>query len=543
MDYYDEYNRDLIEYENELYKDPAEESEDEDEIDSEIEDKLLSAIHYSSDLIGSKQRKTDSFQNSKSELKSKSNYKNKPQKPSIINSANVIPALIYNEAKTKSISKTDLSNIYNLGSDDSDDNDDSSNDDSNNNIKMINNDSDDSEDDFKIGLSNSSSLNNKKISSNNDSISNGEKVDFFEDLTNQTLPDLNVVTTINTGESENEQNEITNNNSDEYITHIILPSNFDEEKSTNTSLTNTTENFEEDLDNKRGTTRYFAPQAKKEVICYFCRQAGHLSIDCDQKKTLCPICKDNHDPLKCPYSNACLKCACIGHQSRDCPNLWQRQECKFCYEYHNTVECPYLWRRYNLNVKAYKYKSNVRRYCYNCGLEGHFGDECEERRYNKVFKVSAHSINNEDPQPITNEEIEAWHFEKDKRKSFSLKNNHSHNNYKHNHSRSSSRSRNSSNDYNDNYNSDYSSKRNRNRKRSRNQDYNDSDNYSDYSSKKNDFHKSNKSNRSEHNNDKFNHNNSKSKNNRNNNYNGNNNYDSKYKKRKSNYNFNNITNT
>ncbi|KAL6621927.1 hypothetical protein U3516DRAFT_490748, partial [Neocallimastix sp. 'constans'] len=299
MEYYDEYDRDLMEYENELYKDPAEESEEESEIDSEIEDKLLSAIHYSSDLIGNNQKQSQL--QSQSKLSSQNNLdtsnsssinsisstknkdiidnvdtlKNKPQKPSIINSENLIPASIYNEAKSKTISKSALSNIYNFDSDEENDNED------------------------------------------------------------------------------------------------------------------------DDKDSK-GTTRYFAPQAKKEVVCYFCRQTGHLSVDCDQKKTLCPICKENHDPLKCPYSNACLKCACIGHQSRDCPNLWQRQNCKFCYEVHNTVECPYLWRRYNVNIFASRQQSNtkINRYCYNCGLKGHFGDECGERRYNRVFKVSAQSSKN-----------------------------------------------------------------------------------------------------------------------------------------------------
>ncbi|ORX57307.1 hypothetical protein BCR36DRAFT_409614 [Piromyces finnis] len=430
MDYYDEYDRDLMEYEDELYKDPAEESGEEDEIDSEIEDKLLSAIHYSSDLIGNKQQEKSSSQNRKNELSSDTlsnskkvvendneiidnNNKNNLQKPKVINSANVIPAPIYNEAKTKSISKSDLSNIYNLDSEE--ENDDENDEDVSNNIKKVDDDSD-SEIDSKIGLSNSS-LNNIKQDSitNTDSNFSEDKIEVFEDFTNQPLN--NITTVEDTEESENLQKEASDNDSMDYITHVILPNSFDEQKSVTASPV-VDENFEEDLDNKKGTTRYFAPQAKKEVVCYFCRQTGHLSIDCDQKKTLCPICKDNHDPLKCPYSNACLKCACIGHQSRDCPNLWQKQDCKFCYEYHNTVQCPYLWRRYNLNINASKYKSNIRRFCYNCGLEGHFGDECEERRYNKVFKVSALSINNEDPQPITSEELEAWHFDKKKQKSF-----------------------------------------------------------------------------------------------------------------------------
>jgi len=321
MDYYDEYDRDLMEYENELYKDPAEESENEDEIDSEIEDKLLSAIHYSSDLIGSNQQKKGPTQNTTNELSSDNilnsdkksdnnsvidnkNNKNKPQKPSIINSANVIPAPIYNEAKTKSISKTDLSNIYNLDNDE--DNDEDSEEDNDNIIKKKN---DDSEFDSKIGLSKTPPLSKMNLNNTNiDDNLNEDKIEVFEDFSNQPLTNINVVTTINsTEESDNIENETKNNDSEDYITHVILPNNFDE-KSETTSLTNTTENFDEDLDNKKGTTRYFAPQAKKEIVCYFCRKPGHMSVDCDLKKTLCPICKENHDPLKCPYSNACLKC-------------------------------------------------------------------------------------------------------------------------------------------------------------------------------------------------------------------------------------------
>jgi len=381
---------------------------------------------------------------------------------------------------------------------------------------------------------------------------NENDIEIFEDFTNQPLNNINVVTTDNSNENITNAQETSEGSEEEYITHVILPNSFDNEKSeTTTPVTATTENYDEDIDNKKGTSRYFAPQSKKEVVCYFCRQTGHLSIDCDQKKTLCPICEENHDPLKCPYSNACLKCACIGHQSRDCPNLWQKQDCKFCYEVHNTVECPYLWRRYNLNVHASKYKSSVKRFCYNCGMEGHFGDECEERRYNRAFKVSAQSIKNEDPVPITNEELEAWHFDKDKQNSYNSKKKHNNNKRKHNNNNNNSNhNHNYNDDYYDNYNSDHGSKRSRNKKRSRNQDY-DSD-YDDYSYKKYD-HKQNKSNHSgNRGSDKFNYNNSKSsKNNRNNSYNGNNynnnnynnnnynnnNYDNKNKKRKSNYSF------
>jgi hypothetical protein len=526
MEYYDEYDRDLMEYENELYKDPAEESEEESEIDSEIEDKLLSAIHYSSDLIGNNQKQSQL--QSQSKLSSQNNLdtsnsssinsisstknkdiidnvdtlKNKPQKPSIINSENLIPASIYNEAKSKTISKSALSNIYNFDSDEENDNEDDDKD----SVKKYN--SDDSEENSKIGLSsislnqnnNNDNNNNNNDNNNNDNNNNLEtdnnnENEIFEDFTNNSLNDVNIKT-VNEKDETNEKKDELNDNSEEYITHVILPNNFDGEKSVTTSVTTTTENFDEDLDNKKGTTRYFAPQAKKEVVCYFCRQTGHLSVDCDQKKTLCPICKENHDPLKCPYSNACLKCACIGHQSRDCPNLWQRQNCKFCYEVHNTVECPYLWRRYNVNIFASRQQSNtkINRYCYNCGLKGHFGDECGERRYNRVFKVSAQSSKNEDPIPITNEELEAWHYDKEKQNSFSLKKKHTQRNHnqKHNHSHHHSNSSHNYDKYDDHYD-DYDSKRNRNRKRSRNQDYDD-DFDNDYSYK-NDYKKI-KSNRS-----------------------------------------------
>jgi len=551
MNYYDEYDRDLMEYENELYKDPTEENDEESEIDSEIEDKLLSAIHYSSDLIGNNQQKHSQSQlnspnqnesdinnslntNSYNSLKKNTIIdktdipKNKSQKPNVINSENLIPASIYNEAKSKAISKSALSNIYNFDSDE-----ENNEDDKDSNIKRMDEDSE--EENSKLGHS-LTSLNKKNENNiNNNNIDNdNNNVEIFEDFTNQPLSDIKIVT-VNENDESNSKKEEIQDSEEEYITHVILPNNLEEEKSVSTSITTATDNFDEDLDNKKGTTRYFAPQAKKEVVCYFCRQAGHLSVDCDQKKTLCPICKENHDPLKCPYSNACLKCACIGHQSRDCPNLWQRQNCKFCYEVHNTVECPYLWRRYNINIYACNYTNvNVNRFCYNCGSKGHFGDECDERRYNRAFKVSAQSIKNEDPIPITNEELEAWHYDKEKQNSFSLKRKHNHgqnHNQKHSHSSSSNRNRN-----NDDYYDDYSNKRKRNRKRSRNQDYDDSDNDYYY---KNDY-KQNKSSRSSsRSSEKYNHSNSKSKSSKNNNNNHNNsNNSNNNKRRKSNYSFN-----
>ncbi|ORX79372.1 hypothetical protein BCR32DRAFT_294506 [Anaeromyces robustus] len=575
MDYYDDYDRNLMEYENELYRDPEEESEIENEIDSEIEDKLLSAIHYSTDLIKNNNNNNNNpTQNANSKIQSKtitqkelnkdsnntSINKNKEnlssetkiQKPNIINSKNVIPPSIYNKTKTNNFSKSDLASIYNLSNNENDDDDNShvqnnsdndiDNDEDEDDINKPNVINDDLEEKSKLEYlsTNLNNNNNKDNVKNNDNNFNNDNNDIFIDLTNQSLNDLN----IRTIDSENVEKE-NNKDSEEYITHIILPNTLDENKSVTSTTTPVTENFEEDIDNNQNTPRYFAPQVKKEIVCYFCRQPGHLSADCDQKKTLCPICKENHDPLKCPYSNACLKCACIGHQSRDCPNLWQKQDCKFCYEIHNTVSCPYLWRRYRINIHASKYKLTVNRYCYNCGLKGHFGDDCEERRYNKVFKVSAQSIKNEDPTPITNEELEAWHFDREKQNSFSLKKKHNHNHNSNNNNSSSNRHnyQNSNRNYTNHDNYDYyddnnNNKRNRNRKRSRNND----DSY--YVNDKNDnsYKYDNKHNKSKwsHENNNYNHNNKGKhiRKNSNNNNNNNDNYDNRNKKRKSNYSFN-----
>jgi len=269
MDYYDEYDRDLMEYENELYKDPEE--EESDEIDSEIEDKLLSAIHYSSDLINSNQQKTTtpqpkqstqnergsntSLQSSNQNLEEKENIvknninksnDNKIQKPDIINSANIIPASIYNEAKSQTISKSDLSNIYNL------DVEEDNSDNENGNIKNINSDSD-SEDNSKFAAkklnNNTNNIDNNSIDKNI-SNENEDDIEIFEDLTNQPLNNINVITTDNSNEVVTIPEETNEGSEEEYITHVIIPNNFDNEKSETTPVTATTENYDEDTDNK-----------------------------------------------------------------------------------------------------------------------------------------------------------------------------------------------------------------------------------------------------------------------------------------------------
>lgn len=123
---------------------------------------------------------------------------------------------------------------------------------------------------------------------------------------------------------------------------------------------------------------------KRSSFCNNCKKKGHLSKDCmEPRNTKCYICGRDHVWSMC-HQRMCGRCLEYGHTTKKCRYKACELTCNLCKMRGHTVnDCPDLWRRYHLTtspdsiIKGSKEISQgVKKYCYNCGHEGHYGHEC-----------------------------------------------------------------------------------------------------------------------------------------------------------------------
>lgn len=156
----------------------------------------------------------------------------------------------------------------------------------------------------------------------------------------------------------------------------------------------------ESLRTLRGQGRYFGvddddKDGIKEAApkCSNCSQRGHLKRNCPH--VICTYCgaMDDHYSKHCPKAIKCANCNENGHYRSQCPHKWKRVYCTLCNsKRHARDRCPSIWRVYLIKEdKDDKKKSESKKqipfdkiYCYNCGAQGHFGDDCDQRRSSRV---------------------------------------------------------------------------------------------------------------------------------------------------------------
>jgi len=110
-----------------------------------------------------------------------------------------------------------------------------------------------------------------------------------------------------------------------------------------------------------------------------------MKFDCPHK--ICTHCSaiDAHPNHKCPTRQYCQNCTQRGHTKIACPfpqHYDSSRPCGMCGDYgHVSATCHQIWRFYR-SVDPTKLKPihEIERYCYNCSLSGHLGDDCRWSR-------------------------------------------------------------------------------------------------------------------------------------------------------------------
>lgn len=155
----------------------------------------------------------------------------------------------------------------------------------------------------------------------------------------------------------------------------------------------------ESLRTLRGQGRYFGvvddeEDGIKEAVpkCSNCSQRGHLKKNCPH--VICTYCgaMDDHYSKHCPKAIKCANCNENGHYRSQCPHKWKRVYCTLCNsKKHSRERCPSIWRVYLIRDENKKTGTSLLKkipfdkiFCYNCGSQGHFGDDCHNKRSSRV---------------------------------------------------------------------------------------------------------------------------------------------------------------
>lgn len=147
----------------------------------------------------------------------------------------------------------------------------------------------------------------------------------------------------------------------------------------------------------RGEGRYFGvtdpdtgatinAQQSLGPLCDNCHRRGHVRSKC--KTVVCHKCGvvGDHYETQCPSTMICSRCGERGHLVSACKSKTRKKQyCKTCDTFnHSDFNCPSIWRSYITKVATDEENVLPVIFCYNCGEETHFGDECPRQRSSRV---------------------------------------------------------------------------------------------------------------------------------------------------------------
>ncbi|KAI4858608.1 hypothetical protein F4820DRAFT_442111 [Hypoxylon rubiginosum] len=126
--------------------------------------------------------------------------------------------------------------------------------------------------------------------------------------------------------------------------------------------------------------KYFPGVEDPSRYCLSCSGMGHKSRECPQLH--CKFCESQgHTSFGCPTKQRCSKCRQLGHNSRSCQEklalaVGEQGGCAFCGAEHTEEQCTEIWRSFVLSAEAHKKVKDIPAFCYTCGAQGHYGQEC-----------------------------------------------------------------------------------------------------------------------------------------------------------------------
>ncbi|KAK9452340.1 uncharacterized protein V1518DRAFT_425286 [Limtongia smithiae] len=136
------------------------------------------------------------------------------------------------------------------------------------------------------------------------------------------------------------------------------------------------QSYIQELVEVRGDGRYFGNgDGGREILCINCHKPGHMASEC--RVIVCSTCGEVGDHLtrNCPKTKRCSNCNKLGHTAASCVERRKDIYCSRCRSSrHGHETCPSIWCYYTFSGQPLK--PIERMYCYNCGEEGHFGDDC-----------------------------------------------------------------------------------------------------------------------------------------------------------------------
>lgn len=127
----------------------------------------------------------------------------------------------------------------------------------------------------------------------------------------------------------------------------------------------------------RGDGRYFGKEDEQGPTCRTCHKRGHMAKDC--KVMACYTCGavEDHYTSQCTAMRKCSNCGESGHLRADCTKNRRTIYCWRCEsKIHTEDNCHLIWRDYVKERRGPHTTSRI--FCYHCGKNGHYGDECAE---------------------------------------------------------------------------------------------------------------------------------------------------------------------
>ena len=135
------------------------------------------------------------------------------------------------------------------------------------------------------------------------------------------------------------------------------------------------------------------------VRCLVCSANGHMAAYCP--KLTCPDCGSYNDHCLqlCPKTRRCRKCLERGHDQSQCKvklkALTHEVICDLCSQVgHMNEDCEMIWRTSGPPTYPHQFRLDGRKniFCYECGGNGHLGNNCPTRRPGKPMGTSTWSL-------------------------------------------------------------------------------------------------------------------------------------------------------